>query len=123
MPFSVKRLGITPNSSMVFRMANNTGAAYNFHPVGSTALGTPATTDVRSGVTYASGALTGTLVVPAANTVTLGVTYDNGTLGTAQNTAASFLAALGSSTDPLAVRLQNVSTVQTTGAQIAAYNV
>jgi len=123
MPFAVRRLGITPNSSMVFRMATNTGAAYNFYPVGSTALGTPATTDVRNGVVYASGALTGTLVVPPVTAVTVGVTYDNGTLGTAQNTAASFLTELGTSTDPLAVRLQNVSTVQTTGAQIAAYNV
>ena len=80
----------------------------------------PATSNVRSGVTYASGTLTGTLVVPAANTVTAGVTYDNGTIGTAQNTAASFLTELAASSDPLAVRLKNVATVQTTGDQIAA---
>lgn len=85
--------------------------------------GFPATTDVRNGVTYASGALTGTLVVPLASAVTDGVIFDNGTIGTAQNTAASFLAELAVSTDPLAERLRNVSTVQTTGAQIAAYNV
>lgn len=120
---SVIRLGITPSTTMVYRMATNTGAAYNFYPVGSTALGTPATTDVRNGVTYASGALTGTLVVPLASAVTDGVIFDNGTIGTAQNTAASFLAELAVSTDPLAERLRNVSTVQTTGAQIAAYNV
>lgn len=119
----VARLGITPNTTMVYRLATNTGAAYNFYPVGSTALGTPATTDVRNGVTYASGALTGTLVVPLASAVTDGVIFDNGTIGTAQNTAASFLAELAVSTDPLAERLRNVSTVQTTGAQIAAYNV
>lgn len=80
----------------------------------------PAITDVRNAVSYANGTLTGTLVVPAANTVTAGVTYDNGTVGTAQNTAASFLAALSASSDPLAERLRNVSTVQTTGDQIAA---
>jgi hypothetical protein len=80
----------------------------------------PVVGDVRSGVTYASGALTGTLIVPTANTVTDGVVYDNGTIGTAQNTAASFLAELAVSTDPLAERLRNVSTVQTTGTQLAA---
>lgn len=83
--------------------------------------GVPATTNVRSGTVYGiGGGLTGTLVVPSANAVTAGVTYDNGTVGTAQNTAASFLTALAASTDPLAVRLQNVATVQTTGDQIAA---
>jgi len=80
----------------------------------------PTTNNVRNGVTYASGALTGTLVVPTANTVTDGVVYDNGTVGTAQNTAASFLAALSTSPDPLAERLRNVTTVQVTGNQIAA---
>lgn len=80
----------------------------------------PTVNNVRSGVTYASGALTGTLVVPPANAVTAGVTFDNGTTGTAQNTAASFLTALAASSDPLAVRLKNVATVQTTGDQIAA---
>lgn len=85
--------------------------------------GFPATTDVRDGVTYASGGLTGTLVVPAANTVSLGIVYDNGTTGTAQNTAASFLAEIASSSDPLAERLRNVSTVSSTAATIASYNV
>lgn len=80
----------------------------------------PTVNNVRNGVTYASGALTGTLVVPAANAVTAGVTFDNGTVGTAQNTAASFLTALAASSDPLAVRLKNVATVQTTSAQITA---
>lgn len=80
----------------------------------------PTVNNVRSGVSYASGALTGTLVVPPANAVTAGVVYDNGTIGTAQNTADSFLTALAASSDPLAVRLQNVATVQTTGDQIAA---
>jgi hypothetical protein len=47
-----------------------------------TALGNPATTDVRDGVSYASGALTGTLKVPPTGSVALGVPVDNGT-GTA----------------------------------------
>jgi hypothetical protein len=47
-----------------------------------TALGNPAVTDVRDGVTYASGALTGTLKVPPASSVAVGVPVDN-TVGTA----------------------------------------
>ena len=87
-------------------------------------VGIPAASNVRNGIVYGvSGSLTGTLVVPPASAVTDGVIFDNGTIGTAQNTAASFLAELAVSTDPLAERLRNVSTVQTTGAQIAAYNV
>lgn len=80
----------------------------------------PVIGDVRDGIVYADGALTGTLVVPTADTVTKGVVYDNGTIGTAENTSATFLAELAASTDPLAERLRSVSTVQTTGDQIAA---
>ncbi len=47
-----------------------------------TALGNPAITDVRDGVSYASGALTGTLDVPPASSVAVGVPVDN-TVGTA----------------------------------------
>jgi len=46
-----------------------------------TNLGNPAITDVRSGVTYASGSLTGTLAVPNPSNVSLGVPTDN-TFGT-----------------------------------------
>jgi hypothetical protein len=47
-----------------------------------TALGNPAITDVRNGVTYASGSLTGTLIVPPSGSVALGVPVDDG-VGTA----------------------------------------
>jgi hypothetical protein len=46
-----------------------------------TALGNPATGDVRLGVTYSGGALTGTLAVPTASSVAVGVPVDN-TFGT-----------------------------------------
>jgi hypothetical protein len=46
-----------------------------------TNLGNPAISDVRSGVTYASGSLTGTLAVPNPSNVSLGVPTDN-TFGT-----------------------------------------
>lgn len=117
-----------------------------------TALGNPATTDVRQGVSYASGALTGTLVVPNPSNVRQGVPTDN-TVGTAALTPADFWdyltsaattpgslgkavadnlnAPVGSvpantvtefntSSTAVAVRMRNVSTVDTTGNQIAA---
>ena len=48
----------------------------------------PAVTDVRTGVSYASGALTGTCAVPAASSVGFGVPVD-ATTGTAALTPAS----------------------------------
>ena len=84
-----------------------------------TALGNPATSNVRQGVSYASGALTGTLVVPSPANVRRGVPTDN-TVGTADLTAQDFFTAIANSSDPIAVRLRNVATVQTTGDQIAA---
>lgn len=48
----------------------------------------PAASDVRSGVSYASGALTGSCAVPAAGSTALGVPVDN-TTGTAVLTPAA----------------------------------
>ena len=48
----------------------------------------PAVTDVRSGVSYNAGNLTGTCAVPTANSVAAGVAVDN-TVGTAALTQAS----------------------------------
>jgi hypothetical protein len=108
----------TSQKSITVTLENNTTTT-----LVDPSTGFPPTTDVRDGVSYASGALTGTLVVPVSNTVTLGVVYDNGTTGTAQNTAAAFLTELSTSLDPLADRLRNVSTVDTTAATIAAFKV
>jgi len=86
------------------------------------AAGFPATGDVRSGTTYASGTLTGTLAVPPAGAVSLGVPVDN-TTGTATLSAQDFFTAIANSADPIAVRLRNVSTVATTAATVAAFDV
>jgi hypothetical protein len=53
----------------------------------------PAATDVRSGVSYASGAATGSCAVPAASSVAFGVPVD-ATTGTAVLTAAAIRAEL-----------------------------
>jgi hypothetical protein len=90
-------------------------------------IGNPATTDVRNGVTYASGALTGTLVVPSPSNVRQGVPTDN-TVGTAALTPADFWDYLTSSATPgsmgarVAAIPTNPASVESTGAQIASYN-
>jgi hypothetical protein len=87
------------------------------------ALGNPLEADVRDATVYgASNELTGTMIVPNPSDVRISVPTDN-TVGTGQLTAADFLAAISSSLDPIAVRLKNVSTVDTTGAQMASYNI
>ena len=84
--------------------------------------GFPAVGNVRLGTTYASGTLTGTLAVPPAAAVSLGVPVDN-TTGTATLTAQDIFTAIANSSDPIAERLRNVSTVATTAATVAAFDV
>ena len=90
------------------------------------ALGNPATNNVRFGTTYgASSELTGTLRVPSAANVLSGVLTDN-TTGTLLMTPADFwnyLIASGFTANSIGDRLQNASTVATTGGQIASYNI
>jgi len=85
----------------------------------------PSISDVRLGVTYSSGSLTGTMNVPPFNAVKAGVPVDNG-LGTAAltpqdvwNVLISGLTQSGS----IGERLKNVATVETTGTQLASFNV
>lgn len=90
------------------------------------ALGNPATSNVRLGTTYGPLLeLTGTLRVPTAANVLQGVLVDN-TTGTLLMTPAQFwnyLIASGFTPNSIGDRLQNVSTVATTGGQIASYNI
>ena len=90
------------------------------------ALGNPATSNVRFGTTYGpSLELTGTLRVPTAANVLSGVLVDN-TTGTLLMTPADFwnyLISSGFTPNSIGDRLQNVSTVATTGGQIASYNI
>jgi hypothetical protein len=87
------------------------------------ALGNPAIADVRNAIAYGTNnELTGSMIVPLPSDVKIGVATDN-TVGTGELTAADFLAAINASLDPIAVRLNNVSTVDTSGAQMASYNV
>jgi hypothetical protein len=86
----------------------------------------PAATDVRDGVSYASGALTGSCKVPAAASVAFGVPVD-ATTGTAYLSQSDVLSAVwGAATSSLTTagsigeRLKNASTVATNSDQLAA---
>jgi hypothetical protein len=77
--------------------------------------------DVRSGVSYALGNLTGTCAVPAAGSVALGVPVDN-TTGTAALTPAAVWDALTSgmtTAGSIGARLKNAATLDSTGQQLA----
>jgi hypothetical protein len=91
---------------------------------GVVTIGQPTPNNVRLGTPYglAPDDFVGTCVIPNANTVLLGVPTDTA-IGTLVMSPVAVVEELGTSTLPIAVRLQNVSTVETTGDQIVAYNI
>jgi hypothetical protein len=89
----------------------------------ATSFNLPATNDVRLGTVYGqSNEFTGSMVVQTPENVLLGTLVDN-TVGTLIMTPDNLVQELGTSTRPVAVRLQNSSTVDTTGNQMASYNI
>lgn len=113
----------TNTSSWLFQIS--TGGNRTLYAAG-VALGNPATNNVRLGTVYgASSELTGTLIVPSPSNVLQGVGTD-ATVGTLLMTPADFwnyLISSGFVSGSIGERLQNASTVATTGSQIASYNV
>ena len=113
----------TNTSSWLFQIS--TGGNRTLYAAG-VALGNPATSNVRFGTTYgASNELTGTMRVPSAANVLQGVLVDN-TVGTLLMTPAqcwNYLISSGFVANSIGERLQNASTVATTGGQIASYNI
>lgn len=79
------RINLQPNSVVIFRDVSG-NAVTLVNP--SSVVTPPAVTDVRSGVTYNAGNLTGTCAVPAASSVATGVAVGN-TVGTAVLTQAN----------------------------------
>jgi hypothetical protein len=107
----------------VFNYCDTAGAKTLIDATANAAM--PADTDVRSGVSYASGALSGSCAVPAASSVAFGVPVD-ATTGTAYLSQSDVLAAVwGAATSSLTTagsigeRLKNSATVATTGEQLA----
>jgi len=79
----------------------------------------PTSSNVRFGTVFGGGAFTGTMIVPTASAVSYGVPVDN-TIGTSVLNPQDLFNAISSSSDPVAVRFRNMSTVQITGDQIAS---
>lgn len=80
----------------------------------------PSGYDVRSGIIYNSGSLSGTMVVPNVNSVSYGVAVDSG-VGTAVLGGADFWNYLSSNiatSGSIGNRLKNCSTVETVGKQL-----
>jgi hypothetical protein len=101
--FQLKKLG---TNAAVFNYCDTAGAKTL---VDATTGQMPAATDVRNGVSYASGALTGTCAVPVAASVAFGVPVD-ATTGTATLTAADVRAAIGMASANLDAQLSTIST-------------
>jgi hypothetical protein len=105
-----------------WRFATDVPATNKFIYSAGVALGNPEIEDVRDGTVYgASSELTGSLIMAIPANVRRGVNTD-ATVGTADLTAQDIFTEIASSSDPIAVRLRNIATVQTTGAQLASYN-
>ena len=84
----LKKMG---TNAAIFNFCDTAGAKTLIDATANAAM--PAATDVRSGVSYASGALSGSCAVPAASSVAFGVPVDN-TTGTALLTGAAVATAV-----------------------------
>lgn len=127
-------LGQSPTSGAVRLVANGSNNANFYTTTGGRKTlidatqnaAMPAASDVRSGVNYASGALTGSCAVPAPASVGYGVPVDN-TTGTAVLSLASVIQDLwaaptsGMTTaGSIGERLKNCQTAEINGQQLAA---
>ena len=123
MAINAYKMNIYSGSTVQWQVQDTRNIDFNIYSAnvtGST-LGLPLTSNVRSGVNFGSGGeLTGTLIVPSASNVRVGVPFDN-TVGTAELTANDFFNAISGSTHPVAVRLRNVATVESVGAQFSGF--
>lgn len=109
------------NPYFEFKKSNGADVTY----VDQSTLNFPSINNVRSGTTYASGLYTGTLAVPLPSQVLAGIPTD-ATTGTLLMTPQQFwdyLISSGFAVGSIGERLQNASTVATTGSQIASYNI
>jgi hypothetical protein len=125
MAFYGPKLQLASGSLTTWRFTSSTGTdrtLYTLDQIGDQ----PSPSNVRTGVSYAGGSLTGTMAVPPTASVALGVPVGN-TTGSAVlnptyvadeiwNQPTSTLTVSGS----IGERIKNAATVQSTGAQIAA---
>lgn len=117
------RISPAPTASKTRYAASGSGTYLDMFTADNTGLG-PATTDVRSGISYGGG-LVGTCAVPAAGSVALGVPVGSGT-GTALLTGSAVASAVWdaltssiNTSGSIGERVKNCATVETTGEQLA----
>lgn len=117
-------LNSTPLNAKTRYALNGVSTYVDMFTADNTGLG-PATSDVRSGISYGGG-LVGTCAVPAAGSVALGVPVGSGT-GTALLTGAAVASAVWdaltssiTTSGSIGERVKNCATAETTGEQIAA---
>jgi hypothetical protein len=89
------RIGIVPSLMQYRKALDGTSTFVTLYTADFGVFGNPPIADVRSGVSYGGGGLTGTAAIPAAGSVALGVPVD-ATTGTAVLTAANVQTALTS---------------------------
>jgi hypothetical protein len=132
-PFQCFRMHLIPSVSTYFEFRDETTngalspgaiapATRMISP--SAASDAPAQADVRLGTTYALGTQTGTCNVPNPNSVAFGIPVDN-TTGTAVLTVSdvwNYPTSSLSTANSIGLRMKNSSTIDTTGAQLAAFN-
>jgi hypothetical protein len=88
------RLGTSPTLGQHrFALSGTTDSYFTMYGADNGSFGNPIAADVRSGVSYGGGNITGTCAVPAASSVASGVPVDSG-FGTAVLTAADVQSAL-----------------------------
>ena len=121
----IKKIRFTQNTNPYWTFQDSANADITL-TYGSATGDYPNEADVRYGTTYAaSPTRTGTLRVPLPQYVSQGVLTDN-TVGTAYLSATDVWDVLTSSittAGSIGERLKNASTVETTGDQLAAYQV
>ena len=118
-PIRTNMLRVVPDDNDVTVYTINGGGTQTRATLTNIDYNVPLASDVRQGVVYGNSIFTGTLIVPSPSNVRKGVPTD-ATIGTADLTAQDFLDLLSTSPDPIAERLRNVATVQTTGDQITS---
>lgn len=113
-------LFISNSTTSLWRIFTGGGTTKTLYSA-DTSPNNPATSNVRSGITYGPGlSLTGTMVVLSAANTRKGVATDN-TVGTAELTSSDIINGINASSDPLAVRLRNILTDKAAGSLISQY--
>ncbi len=119
------RIKFYPTGISQWRFQNQTGANVTIYSGAGAGDGYPAEDTVRYGSpTYGptNSEYNGTMRIPDVTNVNKGVEYGYGLVGTGQLTAEAFLDAISTSTNPMAIRLKNLSTTQTMGDQLSGFS-